>query len=135
MKATFLIAMALLTAACADNTVVSEGARVGQITKLSHKALCNTAHWGWEGELSMVAGTTATGQGATEGGQVQVGAWAFSVAKGPEADQNVESLKAAMSSGHHVQLSYRQVQNHDACESGTDYLIVSVRDLEAGRPQ
>ena len=47
----------MILAGCADPTVVSQGDRVGVVTKLSHKKMefCG-GKWNWEGELAMQGG-------------------------------------------------------------------------------
>jgi hypothetical protein len=128
-----LVGLLLLSSsACTDLTVVSEGYRVGTVTKLSHKlpAGCfSSGSWTWEGELSMPSGTKAANQGGEDNSPV--GAWAFSVPQGPKTEDIVNQLKTAMDNGHTLRINYSQVRSHDSCKSETDYNVVEVRDLSS----
>ena len=134
-----LIVVVVLFHGCADNTLVSEGDRVGIVTKLSHKRMTciGSAGWNWEGELSMQGGTTAAGQGVSSDGNFGtnhsiVGVWQFSLdpnAKDKDTEQIVDRLRQAMNSGHTIRVQYRQVANHDDCRTATDYLVVDTTDL------
>jgi hypothetical protein len=115
--------IAFLALAGCQTVLVSEGDRIGQLTKLSHKMLC-TGHWSWEGELAMAGGTLAGGQGQTEGGQTTVSAWAFSVAN----EELAASLKELL--GRNVRLHYLQYQNQNSCEMGSEYKVTEVQSLD-----
>jgi hypothetical protein len=118
-----LSCIAFLALAACQTQMISEGDRIGQLTKLSHKMLC-TDHWSWEGELAMAGGTLAGGQGQTGDGQTAVSAWAFSVAD----EQLAASLKELL--GRNVRLHYLQYQNHNACEMGSEYKVTEVQSLD-----
>ena len=123
----------LLLSGCTDLTVVSEGSRVGIVTKLSHKLPTNCVNsnsgvWTWEGELSMPAGTRA----ANQGGEDTVGVWAFSIPQNAQTEDLVNKLKSGMDNGHTLRINYSQVRAHDTCKSETDYNVVGVRDLSSG---
>jgi hypothetical protein len=136
LKKTLLLLSLSLIGCSPDLTVVSEGSRVGTVTKLSHKMVTNclssSGTWTWEGELSMASGTKAASQGTdSEGNQTAVGAWAFSVPQGPQTNDLVNQLKTGMDNGHTLRVNYSQVRSHDSCRSETDYNVVGVRDLSA----
>jgi hypothetical protein len=118
-----LICIVFLVLAGCEARMVSEGDRVGQLTKLSHKMLC-TNLWSWEGELAMAGGTLAGGQGQTDSGQTAVSAWAFSVGDNQLALSIQEML------GHNVRLHYLQYQYHNTCEMGTEYKVTEVHSLD-----
>jgi hypothetical protein len=114
----------LLLAGC-QMEMISEGDRIGQLTKFSHKMLC-ADHWSWEGELAMPAGTLAGGQGQQgDGSQTAVGAWAFSVSDKQTADDVHELL------GRNVRLHYLQYRNYNNCEMGSEYKVTEVHRLDA----
>jgi len=115
-----LIIASLMLAAC-QTTLVSEGDRIGQVTKLSHKMLCSGSPWSWEGELAMMGGTLASGQGVDGNA---VGAWAFTV----KEDKLAASLQELL--GRNVRLHYQQYENRNTCEMGSEYLVTAVQSLE-----
>ena len=116
--------LAFLLLATCQPQMISEGDRIGQLTKLSHKMLC-AGQWSYEGELAMPAGTLAGGQGQTgDGSHTAVGAWAFSVSDKQLAD-NIHDLL-----GRNVRLHYQQYQYYNSCQMGSEYKVTEVQSLD-----
>jgi hypothetical protein len=126
LTSTILLSSTLLLTSC-TTTVISQGDRVGTVTKLSHKLnTCGT--WSWEGELAMQAGTLAGGQGITEGGQSAVGAWAFSLGS-QVSSETVRQFRDAMNTGHIVRVGYEQYR-FGPCDLATEYKALYAADLQ-----
>lgn len=133
MKWRIGITLALLsTAACDTKTVISEGDRVGVITKFSHKRMScfGPEAWNWEGELTMQGGTNAGGQGQTDenGTRSSVGVWQFSLDPTDDkahTEEMVSEVREALNSQRVVRASYKQTAYTD-CHRESEYMITTI---------
>jgi hypothetical protein len=133
MKTKRLAGAALLClAGCGGPAVVSDGNRVGVVTKLSNKQIgWSSGCWNYEGEMSLLGGTKAAGQGGED--QSPTSVWAFSITQGPEKQQIINTIREGMDNGHRLRLHYNQLNSwsRDSCKSDTDYIIIDARDVDA----
>jgi prepilin-type N-terminal cleavage/methylation domain-containing protein len=101
---------------------VSDGNRVGLVTKFSHKGILNKS---WEGELVMGgARTKSDGNGNTS---VVANVWQFSVLDGTLAAK-IDKLQET---GHRAKLVYHQTLMRNPYNRDTAYIIVEAVDLDA----
>lgn len=133
MKLLSITLALLVTAACDTKTVISEGDRVGVVTKFSHK-LMPGGTWNWEGELAMQGGTIAHNQGSDDGNgnQVASGVWQFSLdpKDSPGHTEVIASeVKQAMNSQHVVRVGYNQTAYHGS-DRESDYMVTYVAETK-----
>lgn len=109
--------LAVLTLVVASGCCeVSDGVRVGTITKFSHKGLfCKT----WEGQLLM-GGLVPGGQG------MSANVWSFTV----EDPALVETVQKIQESGKQVKIHYSQEWITGPCRSETDYFAKKVSAVQ-----
>jgi hypothetical protein len=113
LKLVVVILVLLVIGWTTGGPTVSDGDRVGQVTKFSRKGLVFKT---WEGE--MLAG---------ERGAVAKDAWAFSVRKNnPEVMKKVED---ALKSGRSVRLSYKEKMFAAFWRGDTKYFITEVNPV------
>ena len=99
----------------------ADGARVGSISKFSHKGIFVKS---WEGE--MVLGGLR--QQATDKGSTMVAnVWDFTVID-PAV---VKKIQALQDSGHRAKLTYRQTVLYNPFRRNTAYIVSDAADLDA----
>ena len=101
---------------------ISDGDRVGTITKISHKGItpgCKS----WEGELAM-DNFSARGSGKST---TMSNSFEFSVTD----PAIVQQIQDAQDSGERVKLHYNQLLLRNPCTSDTNYYVTSVKPVTA----
>lgn len=121
-KAVLMMVAVLGLSGCLD---VSEGERVGTITKFSHKGLaCKT----YEGELVMGGMRTVKSRNSHGDTVTSLGSNVFEFTV--EDATLVDQIKAAMETGQAVRLEYKQEMFYNPCRSDTGYFITGVKPLQ-----
>jgi hypothetical protein len=96
---------------------ISDGARVGNITKFSRKGLINKSY---EGEMNL------GGLKAGQNNNIQANIWQFTVTDPAVIDQ----INKAVDADKRVKLNYHQTVGHNPLTRDTSYTVTKVEVLD-----